>query len=132
VAAIKYRGINAVTNFDITRYDVDKIIESNMLLPADQVRRNNRTANAARRGLGRQTRIIIGTGSGCQLHGGHLGDAAGGCRVVRRAAVASSTRTLCPWTPLGHTPQRQHAHAERVVVAGGPDLEQLQLQGAEC
>ena len=39
VAAIKYRGINAVTNFDITRYDVEKIIESNTLLPGEQVRR---------------------------------------------------------------------------------------------
>ncbi|CAD6207851.1 unnamed protein product [Miscanthus lutarioriparius] len=39
VAAIKFRGLNAVTNFDITRYDVEKIIESNTLLPGEQVRR---------------------------------------------------------------------------------------------
>ncbi|CAL4927554.1 unnamed protein product [Urochloa decumbens] len=39
VAAIKFRGLNAVTNFDITRYDVDKIMESNALLPGEQVRR---------------------------------------------------------------------------------------------
>ncbi|XP_062212543.1 AP2-like ethylene-responsive transcription factor CRL5 [Phragmites australis] len=39
VAAIKFRGLNAVTNFDITRYDVDKIMESNTLLPGGQVRR---------------------------------------------------------------------------------------------
>ncbi|OEL27715.1 AP2-like ethylene-responsive transcription factor ANT [Dichanthelium oligosanthes] len=39
VAAIKFRGLNAVTNFDITRYDVDKIMESNTLLPGEQVRR---------------------------------------------------------------------------------------------
>ncbi|EER93382.2 hypothetical protein BDA96_01G078700 [Sorghum bicolor] len=39
VAAIKFRGLSAVTNFDITRYDVEKIMESNTLLPGDQVRR---------------------------------------------------------------------------------------------
>ena len=39
MAAIKFRGLNAVTNFDITRYDVDKIMESNTLLPGEQVRR---------------------------------------------------------------------------------------------
>ncbi|VAI37194.1 unnamed protein product [Triticum turgidum subsp. durum] len=32
VAAIKFRGLNAVTNFDINRYDVDKIMESSTLL----------------------------------------------------------------------------------------------------
>ncbi|KAF0908311.1 hypothetical protein E2562_024725 [Oryza meyeriana var. granulata] len=39
VAAIKFRGLNAVTNFDITRYDVDKIMASNTLLPGDLARR---------------------------------------------------------------------------------------------
>ncbi|KAF8731285.1 hypothetical protein HU200_016338 [Digitaria exilis] len=39
IAAIKFRGLNAVTNFDITRYDVDKIMASNTLLPADLARR---------------------------------------------------------------------------------------------
>ncbi|CAM0905261.1 unnamed protein product [Alopecurus aequalis] len=40
VAAIKFRGLNAVTNFDITRYDVDKIMASNTLLPGELARRN--------------------------------------------------------------------------------------------
>ncbi|KAJ3670088.1 hypothetical protein LUZ60_010412 [Juncus effusus] len=39
IAAIKFRGLNAVTNFDITRYDVDKIMASNTLLPGEQARR---------------------------------------------------------------------------------------------
>ena len=39
MAAIKFRGQSAVTNFDISRYDVDKILESNTLLPGEQVRR---------------------------------------------------------------------------------------------
>ncbi|XP_042029095.1 AP2-like ethylene-responsive transcription factor ANT isoform X2 [Salvia splendens] len=40
VAAIKFRGVNAVTNFDITRYDVERIMESNGLLPGEMARRN--------------------------------------------------------------------------------------------
>ncbi|CAD6214797.1 unnamed protein product [Miscanthus lutarioriparius] len=47
VAAIKFRGLNAVTNFDITRYDVEKIMESNTLLPGEQVRRKKDGGAAA-------------------------------------------------------------------------------------
>ncbi|XP_020258308.1 AP2-like ethylene-responsive transcription factor ANT, partial [Asparagus officinalis] len=39
IAAIKFRGLSAVTNFDITRYDVDKITNSNTLLPRELARR---------------------------------------------------------------------------------------------
>ncbi|CAF1710266.1 BnaC03g61270D [Brassica napus] len=41
VAAIKFRGTNAVTNFDITRYDVDRIMSSNTLLSGELARRNS-------------------------------------------------------------------------------------------
>nr|GMD80786.1 AP2-like ethylene-responsive transcription factor ANT [Ipomoea batatas] len=40
IAAIKFRGVNAVTNFDISRYDVDKIIASNTLPTGEVARRN--------------------------------------------------------------------------------------------
>ena len=40
IAAIKFRGVNAVTNFDITRYDVEKIMASNNLLSSELARRN--------------------------------------------------------------------------------------------
>lgn len=40
IAAIKFRGANAVTNFDITRYDVERIMASNTLLAGDLARRN--------------------------------------------------------------------------------------------
>ncbi|XP_076960044.1 AP2-like ethylene-responsive transcription factor ANT [Bidens hawaiensis] len=39
VAAIKLRGVNAVTNFDISRYNVERIIESNTLLSGELARR---------------------------------------------------------------------------------------------
>ncbi|KAK1593088.1 hypothetical protein QYE76_059233 [Lolium multiflorum] len=47
IAAIKFRGLNAVTNFDITRYDVDKIMASNTLLPGELARRNKDATAAA-------------------------------------------------------------------------------------
>ncbi|KAL1824217.1 hypothetical protein ACET3Z_010995 [Daucus carota] len=40
VAAIKFRGTNAVTNFDISRYDVERIMASNTLLAGELARRN--------------------------------------------------------------------------------------------
>ncbi|KAK9097123.1 hypothetical protein Sjap_022620 [Stephania japonica] len=39
IAAIKFRGVNAVTNFDITRYDVDRIMASNTLLTGELAKR---------------------------------------------------------------------------------------------
>ncbi|CAA2971266.1 AP2-like ethylene-responsive transcription factor ANT [Olea europaea subsp. europaea] len=40
IAAIKFRGVNAVTNFDISRYDVEKIIASSTLPTGELARRN--------------------------------------------------------------------------------------------
>ncbi|KAL9238025.1 hypothetical protein vseg_012504 [Gypsophila vaccaria] len=40
VAAIKFRGLNAVTNFDISRYHVEKIMSSNSLLASEQAKRD--------------------------------------------------------------------------------------------
>ncbi|XP_047318938.1 AP2-like ethylene-responsive transcription factor ANT [Impatiens glandulifera] len=39
VAAIKFRGVSAVTNFDISKYDVPKIMASNTLLAGELARR---------------------------------------------------------------------------------------------
>ncbi|KAI4327315.1 hypothetical protein L6164_019791 [Bauhinia variegata] len=40
IAAIKFRGVNAVTNFDITRYDVEKIMASSTLLSGELAKRH--------------------------------------------------------------------------------------------
>lgn len=49
IAAIKFRGANAVTNFDISRYDVERITASSTLLSADLARRKTAagTGNSA-------------------------------------------------------------------------------------
>ncbi|KAK8692461.1 hypothetical protein V6N13_075920 [Hibiscus sabdariffa] len=41
IAAIKFRGVNAVTNFDTTRYNVERIMASSTLLAGELARRNN-------------------------------------------------------------------------------------------
>nr|KYP52357.1 AP2-like ethylene-responsive transcription factor ANT [Cajanus cajan] len=48
IAAIKFRGVNAVTNFDITRYDVEKIMASNNLLSSEQAKRNKEMEDETR------------------------------------------------------------------------------------
>ncbi|XP_058080879.1 AP2-like ethylene-responsive transcription factor CRL5 isoform X2 [Magnolia sinica] len=40
IAAIKFRGVNAVTNFDISRYDVERIMASSTLLAGEFAKRN--------------------------------------------------------------------------------------------
>ncbi|PON40344.1 AP2/ERF transcription factor [Parasponia andersonii] len=47
IAAIKFRGLNAVTNFDITRYDVDRIMASNTLLAGELAKRTKEAAVSA-------------------------------------------------------------------------------------
>jgi AP2-like factor (ANT lineage) len=42
VAAIKFRGLNAVTNFDMSKYNVEKIMASNTLLVGEQARRTTK------------------------------------------------------------------------------------------
>ncbi|XP_011010240.1 PREDICTED: AP2-like ethylene-responsive transcription factor ANT [Populus euphratica] len=46
IAAIKFRGVNAVTNFNITRYDVDRIMASNTLLAGELARRTRDTESS--------------------------------------------------------------------------------------
>lgn len=43
VAAIKFRGLNAVTNFDMSKYNVEKIMSSNTLLAGEQARRSKKS-----------------------------------------------------------------------------------------
>ncbi|CAL0321060.1 unnamed protein product [Lupinus luteus] len=46
IAAIKFRGLNAVTNFDMTRYDVKSILESTTLPIGSAAKRNLKDNNS--------------------------------------------------------------------------------------
>ncbi|CAL9114619.1 unnamed protein product [Musa acuminata var. zebrina] len=48
IAAIRFRGVNAVTNFDIARYDVEKIMASSTLLSGELARRSNKATDAGK------------------------------------------------------------------------------------
>ncbi|URD93813.1 AP2-like ethylene-responsive transcription factor [Musa troglodytarum] len=48
VAAIRFRGVNAVTNFDMARYDVEKIMASSTLLSGELARRSNKATDAGK------------------------------------------------------------------------------------
>ncbi|KXG34322.1 AP2-like ethylene-responsive transcription factor ANT isoform X1 [Sorghum bicolor] len=78
IAAIKFRGLNAVTNFDITRYDVDKIMASNTLLPGDLARRRKDDDPAA---------VIAGADAS---NGGGVTTAAAAAALVQQAAAAAA------------------------------------------
>ncbi|CAJ1972777.1 unnamed protein product, partial [Sphenostylis stenocarpa] len=61
VAAIKFRGVNAVTNFDISRYDVERIMASNTLLAGELARRNKESeprAEAIEYNVGSSQQVI--------------------------------------------------------------------------
>uniref|UniRef100_A0A0D3GLU9 AP2/ERF domain-containing protein n=1 Tax=Oryza barthii TaxID=65489 RepID=A0A0D3GLU9_9ORYZ len=94
VAAIKFRGLNAVTNFDITRYDVDKIMASNTLLPADLARRNAATTTSK---------------------DDHSAAAAGAIVSVHSAADIAVVDTLWKATTA---PRQQQQHHDDVVLSG--------------
>lgn len=47
IAAIKFRGTNAVTNFDISRYDVKRICSSSTLITSDLAKRSPKETTPA-------------------------------------------------------------------------------------
>ncbi|XP_039049828.1 AP2-like ethylene-responsive transcription factor ANT [Hibiscus syriacus] len=60
IAAIKFRGANTVTNFDITRYHVERIMASSSLLAVELARRNKETDSNNEAGDYNTHRISIG------------------------------------------------------------------------
>ncbi|MED6218887.1 hypothetical protein PIB30_030661 [Stylosanthes scabra] len=64
IAAIKFRGVNAVTNFEIIRYDVEKIMASNDLLSIEQAKRKREDHKASTY----DEDIIIEAAESIQMH----------------------------------------------------------------
>uniref|UniRef100_A0A804U5Z3 AP2/ERF domain-containing protein n=1 Tax=Zea mays TaxID=4577 RepID=A0A804U5Z3_MAIZE len=127
VAAIKFRGLNAVTNFDTTRYDVDKIMDSGTLLPGDQVRRRKEGGGAA---------VALVQAGGCMADTCCKIQAALPAAVERGGRQRQQHQDLLSISAARHRVrghcrdrgQRQRARVERVVA--GPEREQ-QLPRAE-
>nr|AHB60657.1 putative AP2-family transcription factor [Eleutherococcus senticosus] len=62
IAAIKFRGLNAVTNFDMTRYDVKSILESNTLPIGGGAAKRLKEAQAIESSRKRDEMIALGSG----------------------------------------------------------------------
>ncbi|KAG2631422.1 AP2-like ethylene-responsive transcription factor CRL5 isoform X1 [Panicum virgatum] len=99
IAAIKFRGLNAVTNFDITRYDVDKIMASNTLLPGDLARRKKDGEAPVADDVGG----VVTAAAAALVQAGN-GSAADTWKVA--AALAAAPRAA------------EHAHAHHDVLSG--------------
>uniref|UniRef100_A0A453LWX2 AP2/ERF domain-containing protein n=1 Tax=Aegilops tauschii subsp. strangulata TaxID=200361 RepID=A0A453LWX2_AEGTS len=108
VAAIKFRGLNAVTNFDINRYDVDKIMESSTLLPGDQVRRRKDGPD--------ESAAVVASAAAALVQ-------AGSARVLLAAARRGVRGRRRGWCSAG----AGQPHVGRVVAGHEPE----QLPGAE-
>ncbi|GMH00067.1 hypothetical protein Nepgr_001906 [Nepenthes gracilis] len=62
IAAIKFRGLNAVTNFDMNRYDVKAILESNTLPIGGGAAKRLKEAQAIESSRKREEMIALGSG----------------------------------------------------------------------
>nr|CAD1838006.1 unnamed protein product [Ananas comosus var. bracteatus] len=68
IAAIKFRGVNAVTNFDISKYDVKRICSSTRLIGGDLAKRSPTASDYANGGpqpLAVANPIAASAGGGC-------------------------------------------------------------------
>lgn len=63
IAAIKFRGLNAVTNFDMSRYDVKSILESNTLPIGGGAAKRLKEAQAIESSRKRDEMIALGSSS---------------------------------------------------------------------
>ncbi|KAL8122181.1 AP2-like ethylene-responsive transcription factor PLT2 [Apium graveolens] len=61
IAAIKFRGLNAVTNFDMNRYDVKSILESNSLPIGGGAAKRLKEAQAIESSRKREEMLALGT-----------------------------------------------------------------------
>lgn len=68
IAAIKFRGVNAVTNFDITRYDVEKIMASSNLLSGELARRNREIDGGNDRAIVPLSTAYVGNQDAISMH----------------------------------------------------------------
>ncbi|XLS49476.1 hypothetical protein HN51_010153 [Arachis hypogaea] len=63
IAAIKFRGLNAVTNFDMSRYDVKAILESNALPIGGGAAKRLKEAQALESSRKREQLLALGAGA---------------------------------------------------------------------
>ncbi|KAI5021196.1 hypothetical protein ZWY2020_055041 [Hordeum vulgare] len=96
VAAIKFRGLNAITNFDMTRYDVKSILDSTAL-PIGSAAKRLKDAEAATTSSSRSSSIITPAcvGGGHTYHPyAHAQPLRGWCKQEPDQAVIAAAHSL--------------------------------------
>ena len=118
IAAIKFRGLNAVTNFDVTRYDVDKIMASNTLLPGDLARRKKDGEAPVAEDVGG----VVTAAAAALVQAGNGSAAAAADTWKVAAALAAAPRAA------------EHAHAHHDVLSGAEAFSVLHdlVTAADC
>ncbi|KAL1546860.1 hypothetical protein AAHA92_23404 [Salvia divinorum] len=104
IAAIKFRGVNAVTNFDISRYDVEKIMASNTLPTGEVARR------------AKEGRPSAEVASVEECHGGEAS--------VAVAAQVEHVSNVCDWKMVPYNDASGHQGS---VGVGTLDVKTLNL-----
>ncbi|XP_019163643.1 PREDICTED: AP2-like ethylene-responsive transcription factor PLT1 [Ipomoea nil] len=91
IAAIKFRGLNAVTNFDMSRYDVKAILESNTLPIGGGAAKRLKEAQALESSRKRDQEMLALNSSF------HYGAATGPMHAAAAAAAAASYPLMQPF-----------------------------------
>jgi AP2-like factor (ANT lineage) len=94
IAAIKFRGLNAVTNFDMNRYDVKSILESNTLPIGGGAAKRLKEAQAIESSRKREEMIALGSA------GFQYGSSSGGSSRLQAFPLMQQQQ------PFDHQPQQ--------------------------
>ncbi|CAH2036383.1 unnamed protein product [Thlaspi arvense] len=101
IAAIKFRGLNAVTNFEINRYDVKAILESNTLPIGGGAAKRLKEAQALESSRKREEMIALGS----NFH-----------QYGAPSSVASSSRLQLQPYPLSIQQPFEHLHHQPLLT----------------
>ncbi|OAY80789.1 AP2-like ethylene-responsive transcription factor AIL1 [Ananas comosus] len=101
IAAIKFRGVNAVTNFDISKYDVKRICSSTRLIGGDLAKRSPTASDSANGGpqpLAVANPTAASVGGGC----GAANDLSGSPRVsdLHHSGYGALPNAFCNARPV--------------------------------
>nr|AAL47205.1 ovule development aintegumenta-like protein BNM3 [Oryza sativa] len=135
IAAIKFRGLNAVTNFDMSRYDVKSILDSAALPVGTAAKRLKDAEAAAAYDVGRIASHLGGDGAYAAHYGHHHHSAAAAWPTIAFQAAAAppphAAGLYHPYAqPLRGWCKQEQDHAVIAAAHSLQDLHHLNLGAA--
>lgn len=100
IAAIKFRGLNAVTNFDMSRYDVKAILESNTLPIGGGAAKRLKEAQALECSRKREEMMALGSTAFQYGGGGGSSSSSGSSRLQPYSLMMQQQQQLDQTQPL--------------------------------